>query len=588
MTNSCATKLRIRCFNGKGEIMRVLAALLMIAACLCIPCSQPRLEAEAGAVPDAESWRTELRNIRIEMRDGRHLAANVLLPEKPGRYPCILVQTPYNKDYLATEFGAPPRPGEVGRGSRRAWEQMDREHYAYAFVDWRGFHGSRDAMRGMNRRTWRRGQDGYDCVEWCAKQPWCNGKVGTWGGSALAKQQFDTAAEQPPSLVCSVPLIAFMGQRYEAYYEGGVRLEAHGAALDRIGFEVGDLATNNPLPSRLWNFVRNRSYQPEQIEVPCLIIAGWWDHFPREIIEQFEDLRARGRGKARESKLVMGPWSHTAVDVPQQGDLVFEDAADYSTRLTKKFFDYYLRGIKDSGWKETPNVHAFQCHEGWATADSWKELVGDGATYWLTGAGDVSEAQPSSHEDSKQERQFRYDPHKPTPTIGGRNLPPLSHGPADVSAIKERDDVLVYSTAELESALAVRGEISIVLQVSVNRPDVDVHVRVCDTDPDGASYLVGESIQRASLRDGRSHRLLTPGETYEVTVTLPPTAYTWREGHRLSLIISGGNHPRYERNPHTGALAWDAESAVDVDIKVLQPSKLKLPVVAEVQEPASD
>ncbi len=515
--------------------------------------------------PPAEPWSATLANVQIPMRDGKSLAANIHLPTTPGKYPCVLVQTPYDKDRMGRETGDAP-VGEAARGSEHAWRRFDKDHYAYAFVDWRGFFASKAAMEGVDRRSWKRGQDGYDAVEWIAKQPWCDGKVGTWGGSALGKQQFDTATEQPPHLVCAAPLIAFQGTRYSTYYEGGVQIESMVKGHDRLGFGVGEFVNGNRLPSRLWDFARTRSYHPEKVAVPCLMVSGWWDNFPRDVLEQFADLMAKGQGAAKESKLVMGPWSHTAIDLAHQGDLDYADAADYSTAITLEFFDHYLRGTRDPGWTMRPRVHAYQCGEGWVTAESWGALAGKPRTMHLHADGRIAVEPPAAGAEAPATRSVTYDPRDPSPTIGGQNLPPLSHGPRDVAALEARKDVLVYTTGPLAQPLRMRGVLELVVGLACDRVDCDLHVRVSDDDGTGKSYLVGETTQRAKLRDGRTVQLLEPGKVYELVLRLPPHAYTWRAGHALKLILTGCSSPRYERNPHTGTDAWDAASALTATI----------------------
>lgn len=555
------------------------------ASLLLLLIAVPAVLADEETAPEPEQpWQTSINDVSIPMRDGKTLMANILLPDKRGKYPCILVQTPYNKDRMGREYGDDAKTSEAGRGSEKAWAMFDREHYAYVFVDWRGFYGSKQAMDGLNKRKWNRGQDGYDCVEWIAGQDWCDGKVGTWGGSALGKQQFDTATEQPPHLVCAAPLIAYQGTNYAGYYEGGVLLEAHVKSLDRLGFGVGKLVKENPLPNRLWQFVENQSYKPEKINVPCLMISGWWDNFPTDVIRQFEDIIARGDGKAKQSKLVMGPWSHTAIDMAAQGDLEFPKAEGWSTQVTLKFFDYYLRGIEDSGWDDVARVNVFQCNEAkWVAGESWEKLRGKEALYYLHADGKIGVDKPGAASDEQPlTRQYKYNPKDPTPTIGGQSLPPLSHGPKDVGKIAGRDDVLVYATGKLPEPLAIRGEVELTVQFSCNRVDTDIHVRLCDEDADGNLYLVGETIQRAKLR-GEKVELLEPGKTYRLTLRLAPHAYTWQKDHKLKLIVTGGNAPRFEPNTGTGDDHFERAKALDVDVTIFHDAdhapELKLPVV---------
>jgi len=529
-------------------------------------------------------WVKELKDVHIPMRDGKWLAANVLLPEQRGKYPCIVVQTPYNKDRMGREYG--DNTSEAGRGSEKAFSMFDRQHYAYCFVDWRGFYGSKAATNPRGTRGYKRGQDGYDCVEWCAKQEWCDGKIGTWGGSALGKQQFDTAAEQPPHLVCAAPLIAYQGNRYEAYFENGVQLKAQVDALDRLGFGVGEAVRGAPAISDkpIWKLLRNQSYTPEKITVPCLMVSGWWDNYPRDVIEQFNDLLAKGGAETRKhSRLVMGPWSHTQIDVAKQGDLEFKDAEGYSTRITLKFFDFFLRDQKDNGFDKLPRVHAFQCNGAWVTAESWDKLLGKPKTFWPYADNLIhTEKILQAPEGPAPLGEFTYDPRNPGPSIGGQNLPPLTHGPKDVSEIEKRKDVMLYATAALEAPLAIRGEAVLKLMVCSDRKDFDLHVRLVDTDASGKSFLVGEAIQRAKYRDGKTEQLLEPGKFVELTLRFVPTAYTFAKGHKLKLILTGGSDPRYERNSNTGTDGWDAATAQPVTVRMDHSGPkmtLELPVV---------
>src|SRR5690606_38096247 len=64
-------------------------------------------------------------------------------------------------------------------------------------------------------------QDGYDTVEWAARQPWSNGKVGMEGGSYLGNVQWQAAALAPPSLVAIFPAVASTSLYHNTFYHGG-------------------------------------------------------------------------------------------------------------------------------------------------------------------------------------------------------------------------------------------------------------------------------------------------------------------------------------------------------------------------------
>ncbi len=527
----------------------------------------------------AEDWKAEQRDVSIPMRDGKGLAADVWLPKAEGKYPAVLIQTPYNKKNMGAPISGEIKDvGETGRGAvSDTLGLLDRDHYAYVVVDWRGFYGSKDAQEGVDRKSWRRGMDGFDTVEWIASQPWSDGQVGTWGGSALGKQQLDTAAEQPPHLVCCVPLIAAMGQRYEFYYDGGCYLEAHVKTLDVLGYGVSKMVLANPRPGTLiWKGAERLSYHPEKIQVPCLMISGWWDHYPDQVIETFEDIVAGGGPKAKEgSKLLLGPWDHVGVGLAKQGDREFKGAELESAHSAKAYFDYWMLGKKDNGWDTTPRVRWWRINEdqqagsarGWASGESWSALTRKATSVWLGADGKIGLEKPTD----AGTRAYTCDPKDPTPTLGGANLPPVPHGPHLENDLDKRKDLLVYSTGKLAAPLSLNGKAELSFEVEVDRPCCDFMARLCDVDPDGHVYLIADAARR--LWDVKA------GATQKVTLTFPTTAVTWPAGWELRVYLSSSNWPRYERNTHTGADHWDAKAAVPLAVTVHHPAELKLPAV---------
>ncbi len=97
--------------------------------------------------------------IEIPMRDGETLAADRYLPAEEGKWPVILIQTPYNKNTFALIFLNDSNDDPL----------LKCPDYAFVVLDWRGFWGSKDAKPKYNR-----GEDGYDAVEWIADRSWCD------------------------------------------------------------------------------------------------------------------------------------------------------------------------------------------------------------------------------------------------------------------------------------------------------------------------------------------------------------------------------------------------------------------------------
>lgn len=544
---------------------RTALAVLVVAAALAAAPAAPAQDAPPGPAP----WVRDDTAVSIPMRDGRPLAADVHLPSKPGRYPAIVIQTPYDRARHRSMLGA----GQGGFGDDGAllMSFAERERYAYVVVDWRGFHGSRGAGPV---RVASLGQDGHDVVEWAAAQPWCDGKVGTWGPSALGVVQYQTAAERPPHLVCAVPVVAAAGNRWEDAYEAGVMREDHLASLDRLGFGTARLLREAREPGLpLWTLAR-RLEGSERIDVPVLVVTGWFDHGTARQIGTFASLLRDAGPRARaESRLLIGPWHHTAVDAAPQGDLTFPGAAGAAASAVRAWFARHLRGEGDGGWAAGERVRFWRCgEEGWVSAPSWPRAVGE-RRFTLHSDGRIDGAPAAADE---APRAFLDDPENPVPTIGGAVLPlgGIAPGPRDQARIAARTDVLRFETGALAEPLRIEGSVVVDASIRMDAPDADLCVRLCRTDAKGRTVLLTDSAARASFRGARDGRTsafepVEPGEPCRVRVTLPPLAATIGTGERLTLLVSGSNWPKFERNGHTGAPAFDATRAVAVKVEVL-------------------
>ena len=210
--------------------------------------------------------------------------------------------------------------------------------YAIANYDPRGVGNSEGDMYMW---TSQEGRDGYDLVEWLAKQEWCNGKVGMLGNSALAMCQWRIAAEQPPHLAAIAPWEGIADQYRENVCWGGFR--EYGFHKDINNMLVGPgltedvcaMADDYPLMNAYWE---DKIPDFKKIEVPAYITAGW-NHF---------HLRAAIMGFRHISSDKKWLRAHRDFEWPDQYSR--ESLADATC-----FFDRYLKGIHN-GWESTPRV----------------------------------------------------------------------------------------------------------------------------------------------------------------------------------------------------------------------------------------
>jgi putative CocE/NonD family hydrolase len=156
-------------------------------------------------------------------------------------------------------------------------------------------------------------------------------------------------------------------------------------------------------------------------------------------------------------------------------------------------------------------------------------------------------------------------------------------GPVDQAAILARRDVLVYTSAPLTAELEVTGPVSAALFTSSSAPSTDWLVKLCDVDPGGRTLNVCDGIIRAGAEAAGGDPATEPGTVACHTVDMWATSHVFLPGHRLRVIITSSDFPRYDRNPNTGEPALDAAVTVPAVQRVFhdaeRPSHVLLPVV---------
>lgn len=483
--------------------------------------------------------------VSIEMRDGKFLAADVYVPDADYARPTILIQTPYNKFYYRYSL-----PLNVGL-------DIANSPYNFVIVDWRGFYGSASAaVVGMNR-----GEDGYDVIDWIVAQEWSDGKVGTWGASALGKIQFETAREQHPAHVCACPLVASPEFLYQSYYPNGDYRTEYVEQLDALGYGMSNTLLANPHYNLTWQYLENQNYYPEEIHIPMLMIGGWYDFTTEEMIKYFDAIRQNSPdGIAEQHRLLMGPWAHggfgpTQVGTVQQGDLEFSEAAGWSNDKAVEFFAYYL-GMADNGWLSfNPVIQYFQMGDmTWHGTEVWPPIGLTSEKYYFNSDGSLDISVPT---ETNSFSEIVYDPRDPSPTIGGETLnADLLQGPYDQAPLVEsRDDILIFTSDELSEPVKHTGNVNLKLFVSSDRLDTDFAVRLCDVYPDNRSMILRDNIFRMRFRDGftvNDTNFIQAGEIYEIDIKLANTAHTFLPGHKIRVDITSSDYPRFNNNMNDG------------------------------------
>jgi len=340
----------------------------------------------------------------------------------------------------------------------------------------------------------------------------------------------------------------------------------------------------------------------DNVHVPALSIAGWYDIFLDGSIRNFNGVREKGATEeARKGqRLLLGPWTHTTPPLQQSGAVDFGNRAGQGAVPLSmdvdgehlRFFDYWLKGI-DEGYSDEAPIKLFVMGEDvWRDEQEWPLARAVNTDFYLNSGGRANtisgdgtlKTYPGA--DGRPD-VFLYDPNQPVPTIGGQlccypsNLPP---GAFDQRPVEARSDVLMYVTEPLEGDIEVTGPISLTLWAATDAPDTDFTGKLVDIYPDGYSRNLTDGIIRARFKDGTDQaRPITPNEPTEYTLNLWPTSNLFKAGHCIGLEVSSSNFPRFDRNLNTGhELGEDAEMQPAVQTifhDAEHPSRLTLPIV---------
>jgi putative CocE/NonD family hydrolase len=553
--------------------------------------------------------------VPIPMRDGVALSADVYRPVGSERHPVIVSRTPYSTERYPAAY--------------EAAVYFSRRGYVYVFQDVRGRHesdGRWEPFRDDER-------DGYDTVEWAARQPWSNGKVGMQGGSYLGQNQWRAAQAAPPSLVTIFPSVASTSIYHDwITLNGGWRLSfnfgwgpvrqesrimqnpgahtvdgLHAIHYDEVQRHL-PLNTMQELVGRRAKFYDdwlanpdyNAYWQPLNVEemfakiaVPVHTFGGWFDIFSQGTLRGYVGMSQKGPTERirRGSNLVIGAWGHGSSQ--KTGDIDFGPAAHVNEQaLQLRWYDYWLKGI-DSGLAAEPPVKLFVMGRNvWVLENEYPiartdyrplYFASSGKANTDRGDGGLTWQKPSG---SSPSDRFRYDPNDPVPSVGGNNCcgTPTPAGPRDQRPIERRSDVLVYTSEPLLQEIEVTGPVKVVLHASSDAPDTDFVAKLVDVHPDGTSYNMAEGIVRARYRDSvAAPTPLTPGRTYRFEIDLVGTSVAFLKGHRIRVHVTSSHFPQFDRNPNTGSRfgatkdARVAEQTVFHDVE--RPSHILLPVI---------
>jgi predicted acyl esterase len=547
---------------------------------------RPKKEATAAAVAKWPGLPAGAVEEIATLRDGTKLAGNVFKPAGTGPWPVVMTRTPYLKDGRIDKEHDPDG-SKMREGLVKQAKHYTDAGFVFVYQDVRGKGRSQGFYAAFENDV----EDGYDSVEWAAKQPWSNGKIGLSGGSAMGITSNDAAMAAPPHLKAAYVVVAPYDLLQNSYI-GGVLKEK-----DVLGWSKGQGVSDDVLDRQrervsddiFWNrsaMSINRKY----IQIPIFNVGGWYDIFNHGNISNFEYLQNQGAKGARgNQKLMMGPFGHGNLS----GNLEYPgfDRLSLASDQEIRWFDYWLKGI-DNGIMAEPPVSYFMMSSAekgaispknrMLTAANWPPAYRE-VRYYLTPDKTLAAKAPSGE---GVKASYMDDPANPVPTVGGANLT-FERGPMDQRAIPARQDYLRFQTPALDRDVIISGPVKVELYGATDGPDTDFMAKLVDVYPDGYEALVLDAPIRTRYRHGRMPddiRMMTPNAPEELDIDLWSTAITFEKGHRIALHITSSNSPRFEVNGNNGAAPGDHRAAPrvatnSVYMDATHPSALVLPVV---------
>lgn len=557
-------------------------------------------------------------NVMVPMRDGTKLATDIYRIKGAKPMPVLVGRTPYNKNNLWMKNR----------------DRYLKAGYIIVFQDVRGRYASEGEFRPHFSET----ADGMDCFEWIARQPWCDGNIGTFGGSYLGGTQWLPARENPKALKAMIPEITFSDMYEGNTHPGGVKvmhdlLWAAGSivrdVIDRRReagesvpdeSELPDVSTildalpvgghpmiaqyapfykewlNHPMGGAYWDSISpSTGYQ--NITAPALNISGWYDIFIWGTLQNYIGMKIRGGSELvrNNQKLIIGPWVHTSDysgKFPERDFGMAADSLDLDG-IKLRWYDRWLKGKQNGIDKEDPVLIFVMGIDQWRTEKDWPLPDTKYTEYFLHSQGKANTSSGNgllslNKQGCEPADIYTYDPMNPVPSVGGQVILPGENtaGPRDQQEVERREDVLVYSTLPLDKPVEVTGNISLKLYVSSDSPDTDFSAKLIDVYPDGRAMILTNGILRARYHNGfQQAELLEAGKVYELDINLLATSNVFLPGHQIRLEISSSNFPQFARNSNTGGQIADETAdkyrkAVNtIHHSAEYPSRLVLPII---------
>ena len=536
------------------------------------------------------------RDVRVPIRGGITLVADVFRPRGAGRFPALLMISPYDRRQQSMEMMPVAFPG-VDRGSLEVgdFNFYVRRGYAFVIAQLRGTWGAEGNFGNLHPDADSM-QDIADAIEWLADQPWCDGKVALNGVSYFSVVQKRAAVLRPSALKAIFALYGWSDGYRDAYYRGGIL--SYGFSTYWLQYYARHFRFGNPMKERLGdaayreavsqaladeelasvpvlaealrhpeagvnplivevllNPLVNRYYEEREVDFAASdAVPGYfgadWGNFGLHLAG---DVRAFERWRAPK-KMVIGPPIY--LDRP---------LCQYAYQ-SLRWFDHWLKG-RDTGIMDEPPVRVFIVGANeWKSAERWPIPGTQWTPFYLHAGGLLSE-----HEFWPKEGWTTFEDS------------PFSHGGTS------------FTTPAMVENTEICGPIALKLFGSTTDTEVLWFASLWHVDAQGRASLLTRGWLRGSQRELDTERSkpwqpyhrharrvpLEPGEVYEFDIEIRPYGLLLKAGERLALKIrcADDDPPQnFLQRIGQGGLTRPCASHVSIHHDAAHPSYLLLPI----------
>jgi predicted acyl esterase len=515
---------------------------------------------------------TEQDNVFVTMRDGVQLWTHLYIPvlaSGASAPPCVLMSDGYGA-FLDPFF----TPTLV---------QLAKRGYAVVFAKLRGTPPSQGVAGLYNDY----GTDGYDLVEWMAKQGWCNGDVGMVGASLLGISQWLTAKEAPPHLRVVLPDDANSNTYWYLWYPGGM-LPGPGRAARQF---IPGAEAEYPLAIAHRNydeFWRERTMLQEDMaqiaheHIPALLSSGW-DSYMLGSAKSFGWLDSGGA--ANREKIIIGPQGHNGFFFPGPVSSSIHPFSGFDYEVL--WLDRWLKGIHN-GVDNGPRALLYvQGPNQWRFENSWPIPDEHRIRLFLNSA--VSGTGVSLNDGSLSDEQraaratpvsYHYSPSGPynAASVTGTTRLTFDQSPYEAHG-------LTWTSEPLADPTEMTGYANFNFWASSTAADTDFVVQITDVSPPNQTgHSVSSQVTRGYLNGPHYFSASVPepllsGNIYNFAMELYPTSYVFAAGHRIRVSLQGSaidptlnvawQGPGLNPNPATVMVYQDATHPSHIDLPVI-------------------